>query len=507
MANVNVTSDSWTEISITSGTIQNISATADIELSAEQTDNSGVVLKPSELYQWDNETIYARAVTEETGALRVVNFKKAAGGGGGYVLPVATASKLGGVKIGSNISIDANGVISTHAPYSLPPAAAGTLGGVKVGNNLSIDENGVLSATGGGGSTVDIKKTVAAAPAYYEREQLYNTNKTTITIYPTWVNIDDSGFFMETTKLLDIETADNWDDGQYTTAANRAGKDFYIYACKSSGNAPDFILSANSTIPAGYTSTNSRKIGGFHCLCVAVGTISGHTLSGYIEGDILPQSPWDLKHRAISENEGMVYVPEVNKWVDIYLPSYDGAKLVSEYNSIIADGTSTPNFHGEKFVEYFGLVKKQLPSRDNFVVFAKGSNEGTNILGSADPNTTGGHVDTNNRRMISNYGIEDCCGALWQWTNDCPENYPGSTWNASSTPYWMGGYDWQSNPVYNPNCDTQSYGSCTGLLRRLFVGGAWSYSSACGSRCVYADSFGSRLYENMSSRGCSNSRI
>ena len=112
MANVNVTSDAWTEISITSGTVQNISATADIELSAEQTDNSGVVLKPSELYQWDNETIYARAVTEATGALRVVNFKRAAGGGGGYVLPVASVSTLGGVKVGSNLSIDASGVLS-----------------------------------------------------------------------------------------------------------------------------------------------------------------------------------------------------------------------------------------------------------------------------------------------------------------------------------------------------------------------------------------------------------
>ena len=153
MANVAVTSSAWTEISITSGTVQNISATADIELSAEQVNNSGVVLKPSEIYQWDNETIYARAVTEDTGALRVVNFKKAAGGGGGYVLPVATASKLGGVKIGSNVSIDENGVISVAAPYSLPTAAANTLGGVKVGSNLSIDENGVLSATGGGGAS------------------------------------------------------------------------------------------------------------------------------------------------------------------------------------------------------------------------------------------------------------------------------------------------------------------------------------------------------------------
>lgn len=149
MANIAITSDAWTEISITSGTVQNISATADIELSAEQTDNSGVVLKPSEIYQWDNETIYARAVTESTGALRVVNFKKAAGGGGSYVLPVATASKLGGVKIGSNITIDGSGAISAPAAYTLPTAAANTLGGIKVGTNLSIDASGVLSATDG----------------------------------------------------------------------------------------------------------------------------------------------------------------------------------------------------------------------------------------------------------------------------------------------------------------------------------------------------------------------
>lgn len=148
MANINITSDAWTEISITSGTIQNISATADIELSAEQTDNSGVVLKPSEIYQWDNETIYARAVTEDTGALRVVNFKKAAGGGGGYVLPVASASTLGGIKVGNNLSIDASGVLSATGGgggYVLPPATASTLGGVIIGDNVTVDANGEIS--------------------------------------------------------------------------------------------------------------------------------------------------------------------------------------------------------------------------------------------------------------------------------------------------------------------------------------------------------------------------
>ena len=359
--------------------------------------------------------------------------------------------------------------------------------------------------------TVEIGKFVATAPAHYEREQLYTTNKTTITIYPTWININGMGYVLEGTKIIDIENADNWDDSQYTSAAQRAGKDFYIYACESTSNdAPDFILSANSTVPTGYTADNSRKMGGFHCLCLSVGTISGHTLSGYLTGDILPQSPWDLKHRAVSENEGMVYVSEVNKWVDIYGASWDGSKLVSVYNGVWVDGESTPKMHGEQFVEYFGLVKKQLPTRDDFVVFAKGSNEGTNILGSADPNTTGGHVDTNNRRMISNYGIEDCCGVMWQWTKDTAEHYATAANNMSywdGTNYYFVGYGWQELPVYNPNSDTQKYGSCLGFLRRLLVGSGWGDGVSCGSRSLLANSFGSLLYASFGARGCDAMRI
>lgn len=356
--------------------------------------------------------------------------------------------------------------------------------------------------------TVQIGKFVATAPVHYEREQLYTTNKTTITIYPTWININGMGYVLEGTKLIDIENADNWDDGTYTSAAQRAGKDFYIYATQPvSNDAPNFILSTNSTVPTGYTADNSRKIGGFHCLCLSVGTISGHTLSGYVTGDILPQSPWDLIHRAVSENDGMVWIPERNLWVDIYLNSWDGAKLVSAFGGVTADGESTPKFHGEKFVEALGLVNKKLPARDDFVVFAKGSNEGTNILGSADPNITGGHVDTNNRRMISNYGLEDCCGTLWQWSQDCMEFYPGATWNSSSTPYWLGGYAWQDNPVYNPNADSSKMGSCNGLLRRLLLGGRWGSSAYCGSRCVAALNFGTFLSANIGSRGCATNRI
>lgn len=75
--------------------------------------------------------------------------ENAGGGGTPYVLPVASAETLGGVKVGSNLSINESGVLSAPAPYVLPVANAETLGGVKVGSNLSIDENGVLSAMAG----------------------------------------------------------------------------------------------------------------------------------------------------------------------------------------------------------------------------------------------------------------------------------------------------------------------------------------------------------------------
>ncbi len=66
--------------------------------------------------------------------------------GSGYVLPVATPSTLGGVKAGDNVTIAADGKLSVNAPYTLPAATASTLGGVKVGANLSVAQDGTLSA-------------------------------------------------------------------------------------------------------------------------------------------------------------------------------------------------------------------------------------------------------------------------------------------------------------------------------------------------------------------------
>ena len=79
--------------------------------------------------------------------------KKGGGGGGGYTLPTATASRLGGVKIGSGINVEEDGTISASGSYVLPTATAERLGGVKIGSGLSVEEDGTISASGGSSLT------------------------------------------------------------------------------------------------------------------------------------------------------------------------------------------------------------------------------------------------------------------------------------------------------------------------------------------------------------------
>ena len=64
-------------------------------------------------------------------------------------VPTASASTLGGIKVGTGLSIDGNGVLSGASSYSLPTASASELGGVKIGTGLTIT-NGVISASGSG---------------------------------------------------------------------------------------------------------------------------------------------------------------------------------------------------------------------------------------------------------------------------------------------------------------------------------------------------------------------
>ena len=317
---------------------------------------------------------------------------------------------------------------------------------------------------------------------YFSRDSLFTSNKTSIVI-PKNMRININGEAYISTRNVTLNTS--------TLGENLAGKDVYIYALAGSGTEPDFVLSLNSTVPTGYTAENSRKIGGFHCLCKDVGVIEGHTLSGYVAGDILPATRWDLEHRPKGNPEGFAYEELTDCWIAIYLPSWDGTKLVSVYNGVIADGSSTKKWHGEAFYEQFAKQGMRLVWRHEFQMGAKGSNEQTSIQGSSDPNTTGGHVDTAGRRMISNIGLEDCCGVLWQFSMDLG---------------FAGESGW-TNSVYNSSVDDRSYGQTYGTLYRLLLGSFWNDGAFCGSRSAACADSSAVVNVYYSSRGASEPRI
>lgn len=337
-----------------------------------------------------------------------------------------------------------------------------TMGLPNITNNAGVAEKSL--------NNYKIMRTLSNPEHYYWHDSPYvsDANNATV-IIPAGleVNIGNYAFVTQSDSQVDIALAG--------TASARAGKDVYIYACWPSNvesGIPVFVASMNSTTPSGYNATNSRKIGGVHCLCADVGTIAGHPLSGYVAGDVLPASLWDLRHRPVSAPEGMVYIEPLDLWADIYLNSWDGEKVVSEYGAVIADGTSARSYHWWRWAEEFNLLKKRLPHRWEFRELADGSPETVNITRSADPNTTGGHTATNSQRIISKYGCEDCTGVLWQWGSDLTTHGTTNGWAGSS---------YNSSIVPTESNRGGEYYATTYAAR---FGGYWSNGSYCGSRSV-----------------------
>ena len=323
-------------------------------------------------------------------------------------------------------------------------------------------------------------------PGHYQRDQKwalktpYTTAANRYTILtPNKLAVEVNGviYVLTAQAELNLSLEATWDSiaTDYRIAANRAGKDFYIYACvPTSGLTAKILVSANSTVPSGYDSSNSRKIGGFHGLCVAIGTISDHPLTDFAIGDCLPASIWDILHRPISSPEGMVFSDGINKWVDIYLASGTGASTASIYGGTISDSRDWMDF-----VDDGVAVKKRMLDDSGFQAIAAGSNEETNVVGSADPNTTGGHVDTASRRMISNIGVEDCCGAMWQWLSDQSFRVDGADYAAAIT--WA----WYNLPGVKGSLYREgNYGDV-----KLLAGGYWADGVNAGSRCRVASNF------------------
>lgn len=203
-----------------------------------------------------------------------------------------------------------------------------------------------------------------------------------------------------------------------------------------------------------------------------------HPLSGYQAGDILPESVFCLTwHPECLVEDAMVYDKDMDICVDVYLQSGTGFNTRSAYNQ-----THTVNREAMNHLVDMRMVGKQLLSDAEFESASIGSNQQTNIQGSNDKGTVGGHVDTNGRRMISAIGCEEMCGYLWQWLRDLVG--------------WTDG-NWGTRDGQG------SFGQEYGNPYVLLAGGAWYGGSHCGSRCRASSAVRSNVDSYGSGRGAS----
>lgn len=335
----------------------------------------------------------------------------------------------------------------------------------------------------------------ARQDGYYSRNRMWKNKgsdtaanrRTLVSPSHMLVNIGGAGAHAyERAAAIELDLNESWvwdtqTPTDYTVAANRAGKDFYIYAVPGSGFNVVLVLSAATTYPAGYTADNSRKIGGFHCECVDVGTISGHPLTGYLAGDIIPRSIQDLKHRPYgrflpgfawggpTDFDSLNYAP---LWASIYHLSGTGASIASVFG---AAATVSRNFYD--FADDLKNIGARMMTDWEFAQLHSGTPEETNIFGSANPTTVGGHVDTNSRRIISNIGLEDMSGVWWTWLQDQQSYIAGADYAAAI----VFGYEDISGTRGS------HYGQGTYPAQAAVIaGGHWDYATYCGSRARVA---------------------
>lgn len=257
-----------------------------------------------------------------------------------------------------------------------------------------------------------------------------------------------------------------------TMPALTAGTDYAIYACTDGTIRADSSFSA----PSGYTTANSRKIGGFH---YAPGGNAPAQAGGDTTPAINAYSFWDLKFKpSCPDPRGMALVAG-GFWVDIYLTGVDAiTNGSSKYNVTVADGSSPPKvpslFGGNgtttygtytwfEAMEMGAAFGKRCLSQQEFMAAMYGTTEEVQSGGTDVPTTgvTGTGATSAWNVFTSKWGMVQATGCMWTWGLDRGGPYGAASWNAN----------------------TEGRGSEYNAPNAVLLGGSWGHGASCGSRC------------------------
>jgi len=267
-----------------------------------------------------------------------------------------------------------------------------------------------------------------------------------------------------------------------------SGTDYAIYACADGTIRAD----ASTSAPSGYTTANSRKIGGFH---YAPGGNAAAMAGGDTTVQINAFSFWDLNFRpSCPDPRGMTLVADAF-WADIYLLGVDHlVNGTSKFNVTIADGASPPRvptkFGGNGTTTYSTLTwweaaevlahhDKRLPTYQEFAALAYGSTEASS--GGTDPVST-----ILRAAYTSKWGVMLATGNLWTWGDEFGGGAASAAWTAN----------------------TNGRGSTYQMENAVLFGGVWDNGANAGSRCSVWSNSPANSYSSFSARGvCDHVRL
>jgi len=279
-----------------------------------------------------------------------------------------------------------------------------------------------------------------------------------------------------------------------TMPALTAGTDYAIYACADGSLRADASFSA----PTGYTTANSRQLGGFHY--APGGNATQKNGGGNTTAQINEFSFWDLKFRPNCDDPRGMALVAGKFWTDIYLLGVNHATDgTSKYNVAMATGTAPPKvparFGGNgttayadgnwfNFRECLSAYGKRLPTYGEFAALAFGTKEKISAgpaTGGSAPMTGQNNVSYTStwENFTSIWGIIQASGNLWTWGEEFGGPYGAASY--ADTPDARG--QWHSPP------------------NAAVFGGHWNLTTSSGSRASSWANAPSFSYAGIGGRG------
>lgn len=244
-------------------------------------------------------------------------------------LPVASSSTLGGVKIGSGLTVAEDGTISAAAAYTLPTASSSVKGGIKVGTGLTMSSE-----------TLNHSNSITAKTAYGSASTTASANGGSITV--TDIKYDAQGHITGSTDRTITLSQTTYTLAGLMGSAAKGGATQPVYWNGSAWTNTTYTLGKSVPADAKFTDT-------VYTLPTASSTLGGVKTTSTVSAT--------TGLTACPIIDGVVYYKDTNN-------TYTLAGLVG--STAIGTATNPIYWDGTKFVKTTYTLGKSVPADAKF---------------------------------------------------------------------------------------------------------------------------------------------